>query len=543
MDSEGEATTCQVVRGIGLHHLCNWWDSFDGDRLSATASVARVPGGRATRVARVSLSSRSRKCSLSGSSAALATSGSCGLISQVLPAPPSKNDGFLICQICDGTYTPEGMAENEGKKRKRHSNGIDKPSKKVAFDHGDSPRFKVTYNGETGPGPVLVSSPGLTTPDLLFNAYAKTGSTSRPNDHATPTLRDLLLHSQKHPRLDYTASPVTVDQGLSHYVAVYDPATKQIEITPAHHLSLRSSLRTEGITHQQRSNLQQRQELGREFGTKKAKKIIADKTVNAITSQAPKNKGQPDAVQDAVLKSMPDTITDAPTEEQAKESALASKPIPKPNLGAESVEDVYTFNLLLPPADAKLVNIREWQEKVSTGQKIIYDHRFPAHRVPDLAATDQVLRLKALKYLQLLLEFHDALPSGGRNGKKVPKKDVLDKRLAAWPETLVYSVRRRFATESNELTKWHMQNLYTHMCALSLYVDGWTTDTSNLRDDLKVDTKEIVQYFRELGCKIAAPTEAEKERFKVKKGQERNVKVAKLRLPLEFPKARSAVRR
>lgn len=435
------------------------------------------------------------------------------------------------------------MAEKDVKKRKRASNGADPPSKKVAFDQANPPQIKVIYNGQNGSSPVLVSAPGLTTPDLLFDAYGKPSPSQIPHDNATHTDRELLLHSQRHSRLDYTASPVNLDRGLSHYVAIYDPATKRLEVTPAHHLSLRSTLRTETKTQQQRSNMQQRQELGREFGTKKAKKIIADKTVNAITSQDSKGKGKSDDVQNAILKSMPDTVTGAPTEGQAAEAALASKPIPKPNLEADSMEDVYTFDTLLPPADARLVNIKEWQEKTRKEETMNFAHRFPAHRVQDLGITEQTLRLKALKYLQLLLEFHDALPSGGRNGKKVPKKDVLDKRLAGWPEGLVASVRRRFANEANELTKWHMQNLYTHMCALSLYVDGWTTDTSNLRDDLKLDSKEITQYFRELGCRIAAPTEAERERFKIKKDQARTVKIAKLKLPLEFPKARSAVRR
>ncbi|KAK3048859.1 DNA-directed RNA polymerase I subunit rpa49 [Extremus antarcticus] len=434
------------------------------------------------------------------------------------------------------------MAEKEGKKRKRHSNGVDTPSKKVAFNRSDGARIKVTYNGENGSGPVLVSSPGLTAPDLLFKAYKRPLSTPSTNDVSSDS-HELLLHSQKHPRLDYTASPVALDQGLSHYMAIYHPATQQLQVTPAHHLSLRTTLRTENKVHEQRTFLQQRQELGREFGTKKAKKIIADKTVNAITNHDPKGKGRSDDVQDAILQSMPDTITGAPTSEQAASTALASKPIPKPNLAAESVEDVYPFDTLVPPADAKLLHVRDWQEKTKNDAAIDFKHRFPAYRVQDLGKTDQILRLKALKYLQLLLEFHDLLPSSGRNGRKVPKKDVLDAKLASWPPTLVASVRTRFADSTNALTKWHMQNLHAHICALSLFADGWVTDTSNLRDDLRLDAKETVQFFRELGCRIAAPTEGERERWGIKKGQEKSVKVARLRLPLEFPKARSAVRR
>ena len=285
--------------------------------------------------------------------------------------------------------------------------------------------------------------------------------------------------------------------------------------------------------------MQQRQELGREFGTKKAKKIIADKTSNAIVNRDPKGKNKTNDVQDAVLQSMPDAGTAAVNPDDELGASLASKPIPKPNLAAENIEDVYPFSTLVPPAEARMLDITSWQAETQKGNAVNFAHRFPAYRLNHLVQTDQTQRLKALKYLHLLLSFHDALPtSSGRTGKKVPKKDVLVQKLSAFPEALVSLVRKRFASESNELTKWHMQNLYTHICALSLFVDGWVTDTRNLKDDLRVEGKELQQYFRELGCRFGPPTEGERERFEVKKGKESGLRVGKLRLPLEFPKAR-----
>lgn len=34
------------------------------------------------------------------------------------------------------------------------------------------------------------------------------------------------------------------------------------------------------------------------------------------------------------------------------------------------------------------------------------------------------------------------------------------------------------------MSKWHVDNLITHLCALSLIVDNFTTDTHDLREDL-----------------------------------------------------------
>jgi DNA-directed RNA polymerase I subunit RPA49 len=94
------------------------------------------------------------------------------------------------------------------------------------------------------------------------------------------------------------------------------------------------------------------------------------------------------------------------------------------------------------------------------------------------------------------------------------------------------------------LPKFYLERLYTHICALALYVDGFVTDTKDLREDLKLEQKEIVQYFRELGCKISAPTEKEREARKIKtKAEASLMKIAKLKLPLEFPKPRAGRRR
>lgn len=440
------------------------------------------------------------------------------------------------------------MAEKENKKRKRQASGIDESNKKAAVEGSDSGRITVHLNNDNGLHPVLLSSPGLSAPRIAFKAYSKPiygGASS--GSQSTPGKHDLLLHSSEHPRLDYNASPITLDQHLSHYVAILDPSAKQLHFTPAHHLSLRSTLRSEpndDAEKRKRTIGQQRAELGREFGTKKAKKAIADKTVNAIVKGAP-GKGK-DEVQDAILDSMADSALLTLNEQEQVEAALAAKPIPKPNLAAESVEDVYTFDALVPPADARLVAIKDWQEHIRAGEKMQFGHRYPAFRVTALAKGDDVLRLKALRYLTLLLDFHNALLSARRSSKKVPKKETLKQKLSSWPEALVDNVRIRFSNQQNELPKWHMDNLYTHMCALSLYVDCWTTDTSHLKDDLKMENKEIVQYFRELGCKVAAPTEKERESVNqwwggqpMNKGTATVTRVAKLKLPPDFPKARS----
>ncbi|KAI7420489.1 hypothetical protein KC336_g9013, partial [Hortaea werneckii] len=254
------------------------------------------------------------------------------------------------------------MAEKDGKKRKRQSNGAESSSKKVAFG-GEKGNIKVDYHDGNGLHPALVSAPGLTPPSIAFNPYAKPTSGKKSDASPKPKTHDFLLQSSQHPRLDYTATPSSLDQHQSHYIAVYDPATNQLQITPAHYVSLRSIPRkiSDESKAKGRSLAQQREALGQEFGTKKAKKVIASRTENAITKG--NQSGAQSGAQNAVLENMADAEAEAPGKEQVEQDQLASKPIPRPNLSAESVEQVYTFSTLIPQGEARLVPVKDWQER------------------------------------------------------------------------------------------------------------------------------------------------------------------------------------
>lgn len=110
------------------------------------------------------------------------------------------------------------------------------------------------------------------------------------------------------------------------------------------------------------------------------------------------------------------------------------------------------------------------------------------------------------------------------------------------------------------MSSWHIDNICTHICALSLIVDSYTTDTFDLKQDLGLESRKfvlqsvqydlvltwrrMVQYFREIGCRIVPLKETEYEKFGIKtKAEAKSHTVAKLRLPLKFPKMRAQMRR
>lgn len=430
------------------------------------------------------------------------------------------------------------MSDKDGKKRKRQSNGVPAPNKKTHIDGQPTGTAKVAIS-ENGLPPVIGSAPGLSVPQISFKAYAKASGRAKDSTKIKPDTHSVILHSTKHPKLDYTATPAASESQTAHYVAVYDPKAQKLQIVPSHHLNLRSTLRTENQdvkdNQQKRTIAQQREQLGQEFGTKKSKKAIASKTLNAITKG--NEDGKSAEIENAILETMADTTANDQNQAQLAEAALAAKPIPKPDMSADNVEDVYPLNTLIPPGDMRLVQVKEWQDKARAEEPIMFNNRFSAGRVVAIGKSDDVNKLKALRYLNLLLDFNAALGTAGRSGKKVPKKDVLSKKLEAYPEALVDSVRRRFS-ESNELNKWHQDYLYTHMCALSLYIDHYVTDISNLKDDLRLENRQVGQYFHELGCRVGPPTEKERETRGMSKAQAAATRIAKLKLPLDFPRPR-----
>lgn len=73
--------------------------------------------------------------------------------------------------------------------------------------------------------------------DATFKPYS--------NPHAKS--RNLLLHSDSHPKLDYTAqeeAPGGPDQYLKHYVGIYDPRRGKLKLVLATSMVMQTTLKT-----------------------------------------------------------------------------------------------------------------------------------------------------------------------------------------------------------------------------------------------------------------------------------------------------------
>lgn len=325
---------------------------------------------------------------------------------------------------------------------------------------------------------------------------------------------------------------------------------------------------------------EQRNALTEAFGTKQSIRTARSLAENALLSNS---TGAPNAVESALLSSMSKDELSASPQKKAEAEIQAAKPIPQGNREATTSADAYPLEMLVPGGLATLrsMPVKEWQDAVTAGVAVITTSRFVAHRVEPVVQGGNRTTLQLLRFILVLIEFARCLKnsrggadgkSGGPGSKRLPPREELRTALAGLlppaknqsqfqgsvsssqsqfvTDPLLDILRRRFAPHGAFLTKTDVTLLHTTICALTLHIpppgrvvadmttaEELVTDPADLRDDLRLDTPLTLQYYRELGCRISKLRESELAAFGVRGKADANARrVARLRLPLEFPK-------
>lgn len=266
---------------------------------------------------------------------------------------------------------------------------------------------------------------------------------------------------------------------------------------------------------------------------------------------------------------------DAPKPSDKDKEVQAAKPVPKANLDATSPVDVYPVQTLVPNGLVTLrtLNTKDWEDSINSGNAVTSTSRFVARRVEGVVKSGNKQNLRLLRFIQILIEFSRCLKparagpdnKAGPGSKKLPPREDLRRILSTSPKTatddgtdnqsgtnylsdhFVDSLRRCFAPQGSFLSRTDIILLHTTICALTLHIpptaNGFpspselATDPADLRDDLRLDSPVVQQYFRELGCVVDKPRDSEFSVWGVKTKSEAAAKrIARLRLPLKFPK-------
>ncbi|KAF9877371.1 A49-like RNA polymerase I associated factor [Colletotrichum karsti] len=444
------------------------------------------------------------------------------------------------------------MADTHGRKRKRDGDGAAKTKKKLATE-GSAPS-KVTISSILRPNlcpPVIACSPGVRLPkNVPFSPYVKPETTTLgKRKQKTPAVsQDLILHSNSHQTMDYTARDDGISdsqQALKHYVGAFDPKTGKLEVVEAKKMVVRGTARAKQASDEAmtapadyESYYALKTDLGQTFGTRKAKKAIESVTLNAIDPNKGKSKDKSpqklDTASKAILAEIGGVTKNMASREQLQAAVDQAKPVPRANLEAEAIQDVYDPNEIIGRDILAAVPIKDWVDPTKKGEALQVYSKHVATRLQKVVDTGNVEKIRLLRYFYLLFLFF-TMCEGGKPGqqrgvKRVPFADKIEEKLSPAPKAVIEHIRRKFS-DGKEWRKFHKDLVITHACAIASIIDNFEVDTAALREDLRLEQKDINNYFSEIGGRVVQSSSKEKGK------PPRHI--GKLALPLQFPKLRS----
>lgn len=200
----------------------------------------------------------------------------------------------------------------------------------------------------------------------------------------------------------------------------------------------------EALEAQNNTIMAKRAALAAEFGSKKSRKALEDRTLNAIKSGAGANE-----VAENVLKQMSSSTSVMPTSQDLAAAVDSSKPRPIPNLAAEYPGDVYPISTVVGSELMTMLDVKDWVQASAAGQGVEVTSKYVARRIVKLAKNKQIQKLKVLRFILLCINFNAALiGAGGARPKKIPIKGKLEAAMGEdTPAGCVLAIRRKFAPE------------------------------------------------------------------------------------------------
>ena len=280
---------------------------------------------------------------------------------------------------------------------------------------------------------------------------------------------------------------------------------------------------------------EQRNTLGMEFGTKKAKKAIASVTENAIGPGRSNVEGVTtlDSSSQALMDSISDAARGIASREQLQATADQSKPVPPGNFEATEIQDVYKPEELIGSDLLSSIPVKDWQDIAKKQSPLTNPNKYVSESFWNVARSLHPVRnLRILRYLSCLLTVSKNMRKGKDRGSfKLPDRKKLQELLDPAPVQLVDSIRRKFS-DGGEVRKFHTDMLKTYCCALVSILENYEFETEAIRFDLSMTEKEFAQYFKQIGGKMLIRKDPA--------GGKGKVQVAKLALPLDFPQIRFA---
>ncbi|SCV03219.1 LANO_0G02872g1_1 [Lachancea nothofagi CBS 11611] len=358
-----------------------------------------------------------------------------------------------------------------------------------------------------------------------------------------------LVHGEND-RIEYSGSTDEDSSESSQYlVGIYDPAKRNIQLYKAPVLATKvaskatKDLSGPEIKQTERRSAALRNALGEAFGTKKAKKAIADIERNRIDS---------DKLVDSAIDIMDSVKTASkalPSREELQQVSSQDRTTPQANVNATDVEQIYPIHNIIPKKEMQYIRVGAVLKETDEAARL---ELFPYTKSPyvskklaTLSQTEQMTKLQLLYYLSLLL--------GVFENKRISDKAKLLENLNAPPDALVDGILDRFTIgrpgqygRSKErgffIDPQREDKLLCYILAIILHLDNFIVEISPLAQELGLKPSKIVNLFKNLGAIVKGSTVAQAEAFGVPKSAASTYKVATMRVPFKIPEMGRRIR-
>lgn len=353
---------------------------------------------------------------------------------------------------------------------------------------------------------------------------------------------EFVIHGENE-RLEYNGeTDFDSVRSKQYLVGVYNPERKSVQLyrAPILHSKVvpKSTKHLSGPTIKsadvQASVL--RTALGETFGTKKAKKAIADLERNRIDS----DKLADSAVD--IVDTVKSASKDLPTRSELEHNVTMDRPTPVANVDATDVENIYPVENIIPKREWNFIRVGALLKETNQDKRLeMLPYTKSAYlfsKLPSLTQPTQTTKLQLLYYLSLLLGVYE--------NRKVSNKLKLVERLNSPPETLLDGVLERFTVlRAGQLGKsknrsyfidpQNEDKLLCYILVIVLHLNNFIVQISPLAKELGLKPSKIVSLFRVIGAIVKGATVAQAEAFGIPKSSASTYKIATLKVPFKLP--------
>ncbi|WPK25923.1 hypothetical protein PUMCH_003260 [Australozyma saopauloensis] len=284
-------------------------------------------------------------------------------------------------------------------------------------------------------------------------------------------------------------------------------------------------------------SVEQRNALGREFGTKKVKAKITSYDKNRIDSN------RLEEMEVDIVDTVQSSTSVLPSRQELESASAVSAVTPAVNALATNVEDVYSLESIIPSEEWESIRVHAIMEESDKEQRL----EMLPYSKSAFVSKKLSLFISAGKTTKVQMLFYAALLFGVYANRRCNNKNKLMEQLDNKPsEILVDGVLDRFTAAKTSgfgkakdrsfvIDPFHEDKLLCFLLALTLHIEDFQVQINPLANELNMKPTRLIGLFRALGATIKPANAGMAEALGLSKRDAATYKVAVLKVPFKQP--------